>query len=311
MEWQQILGFHRIAHLGSFTKAAEATFRTQSALTQQIRSLERELDCELFERIGKRRLKLTPAGEKFLAFAEGVLASRERLVQEINEARGIHRGTLRIGAPFTTLFHLLPEVIQSYTRRWPDVELSLLDRSQQDVVNLVKKGDIDFGIVLEAMVPGDLRSVRWVTVRSVLMVPRGHPLVGQEKVSAKQMARYPLILPPRAGRRSRRSLLESLFRRHGIGFRIVMESSNVELSAVYVERGLGISFATITEGLTGLRRRKLAFVPLDHYFKPAYIAVIMRKNRKLTQAQAAFIETLTEIRPSGGSGSKKSTTCRT
>ena len=56
MEWQQILGFYHVAKLKSFTRAAEATYRTQSALTQQIKSLEAELDCQLFERVGKRKI---------------------------------------------------------------------------------------------------------------------------------------------------------------------------------------------------------------------------------------------------------------
>ena len=65
MEWQQIIGFNYVAKLGSFTKAANATFRTQSAISQQIKNLEEELGCQLLERIGKRNLRLTSAGERF------------------------------------------------------------------------------------------------------------------------------------------------------------------------------------------------------------------------------------------------------
>ena len=85
MEWQQIIGFHHVAKLGSFTKAAEATFRTQSALSQQIKTLESELDCQLFERIGKRRLRLTSAGERFLRFSEAILEKYEHLTEELDE----------------------------------------------------------------------------------------------------------------------------------------------------------------------------------------------------------------------------------
>jgi len=64
MEWQQIIGFYHVAKFGSFTRAAEATFRTQSALSQQIKALEEELECQLLERIGKKKIQLTPAGER-------------------------------------------------------------------------------------------------------------------------------------------------------------------------------------------------------------------------------------------------------
>ncbi len=69
MEWQQIIGFYHVAKLKSFTRAAEATYRTQSALTQQVKALEAEFDCELIERIDKRKIKLTPMGEKFFKFS--------------------------------------------------------------------------------------------------------------------------------------------------------------------------------------------------------------------------------------------------
>ena len=92
MEWQQLLGFYQVAKLGSFTKAAAATFRTQSALSQQVKALEEELDCQLLERLGKRRLRLTPAGEKLLAFAQGLLAQWETLTEELRDLKGRPQG---------------------------------------------------------------------------------------------------------------------------------------------------------------------------------------------------------------------------
>ena len=106
MEWQQVIGFYQIAKLGSFTKAAEATFRTQPALSQQIKALEEELDCHLFERIGKRKLRLTSAGERFLTFAESILENYDSLREDLNELKGSQKGRLKIAAPFTTLYHL-------------------------------------------------------------------------------------------------------------------------------------------------------------------------------------------------------------
>ena len=171
MEWRQISGFYHIAKLGSFTKASEVVFRTQPALTQQIKSLEEELGCQLFERIGKRKLILTPAGERLLDFAETVLMKYESLVEDLDELKGIQKGRLRIAAPYTTLYNLLPEVLESYTRRFPLVELSLLDRSHAEIIELVKNGDVDFGITLELLVPGNFGKIRWKQVESVLLTP--------------------------------------------------------------------------------------------------------------------------------------------
>ena len=292
MEWQQIIGFYHVAKLSSFTKAANATFRTQSAISQQIKNLEEELGCQLLERIGKRKLRLTSAGERFFKFSESILEKYNSLTEEINEIKGLQIGHLRMAAPFTTLYHLFPLALKSYIKQFPNVELTILDRSQQDILDLIKNGDIDLGLVLESNIKTDLTALRWKKVRTVVMTPIGHPLAKVKRVTLKQIGKYPLILPPI--NLKYRSNLEEKFQKLGIDYRIIMESSNVELSSLYVEMGLGISFATIVKDLPELKKRRLAFLPMDHLFKPDYIVVVMRKDKTLISYKNAFIKILFE-----------------
>jgi DNA-binding transcriptional LysR family regulator len=290
MEWQQLLGFYQVARLGSFTKAAAATFRTQSALSQQVKALEEELDCALLERLGKRQLRLTPAGERLLEFSQALLARFEALKEELDELKGENRGILRLAAPFTTLYHLLPEFFQVYRRQFPNVDLILLDRSQAAVVALVKNGEVDFGLALESQVPRALLALRWQPVHTVLMVPRSHPLASHQKVTLRQVAREPLILPPRGPEYRGRRVLDEHFRKLGLTPHIVMESANVELSALYVEMGLGVSFATRVRDLP--TRRNLAFIPLPRYFQPDHLAVVRRRDQSLSFYKKSFINLL-------------------
>lgn len=292
MEWQQIIGFYHVAKLGSFTKAANATFRTQSAISQQIKNLEEELGCQLLERIGKRKLRLTSAGERFFKFSETIMQRYDSLVEELSEAIDSQKGHLRIAASFTTLYHLFPFALKSYIKKFPNVELTILDRSQQDILDLIKNGDIDLGLVLESNVQRDLTALRWKKVRTVLMTPIGHPLAKVKRVTLKQIGKYPLILPPK--NLKYRSNLEESFQKLGIDYQIIMESSNVELSSLYVEMGLGISFATVVEDLPELKKRRLEFLPMDHLFKSDYIVVVMRKNKTLISYKNAFIKILLE-----------------
>ena len=292
MEWQQLLGFYQVARLGSFTKAAAATFRTQSALSQQVKALEAELECQLVERLGKRRLRLTPAGDKLLEFSQALFARFETLKEELNEIKGENRGTLRLAAPFTTLYHLLPESLRAYRAQFPNVDLTLLDRSQAAVIALVKEGEVDFGLALESLVPRDLIALRWQPVATVLMAPRGHALTALKRLTLRQIARHPLILPPRGPEYAGRRLLDEHFARLGLAPHIVMESANVELSALYVEMGLGVSFATLARDLPELSWRHLAFLPLEHYFKPDHLAVVRRRDQVLTVYKKAFINLL-------------------
>ena len=292
MEWQQIIGFYQVAKLGSFTKAGDATFRTQSALSQQIKALEQELDCHLFERIGKRKLRLTSAGERFFEFAEAILESYDCLKEELSELQGLQKGRLRIAAPFTTLYHLIPETLKKYIIQFPYVELTILDRSQQVVLELVRNGDIDLGFTLESEVPKDLALLRWKKVETVLMVPVDHPLIETGRVTLRQIAKYPLILPPKDLRFTCRRILEDRFQKLGLDYQIVMESSNVELTSLYVEMGLGISFATVVRDLPALEKRNLAFIPMNTLLKPDFIAVVMRRDKVLTSYKTAFINIL-------------------
>ena len=292
MEWQQIRGFYHVARMRSFTKAAEATFRTQSALSQQIKRLEEELDCLLIERIGSRKLRLTAAGEKFFGFAEEVLEKYESVSESLHDLQGIQRGTLSVAAPFTTLYHLFPAVLQEYLGQFPEVQFTILDRPQKMVNELVRSGEVDFGFVLESAVPHDLVSWRWEKVDTVLIVPLGHPLTLLKRVTLDDVVRYPLILspknPPHTGRLDVEERLQGL----GLSYRVVMESSNVDLSSLYVEMGLGVSFATIVQNLSILKQRKLEFITLGHYFDSDYLTIIARKSRTLASYKTAFLSLL-------------------
>lgn len=296
MEWQQIVGFYHVARLGNFTRAAEATFRTQSALSQQVKGLEEALGCLLIERIGRRKLRLTAAGEQFFRFAEGVLEDYEILTESLHDRQRIQEGTLAIAATFTTLYHLFPELLQRYVAQYPKIRLTILDRPQKTVIDLVKKGEVDFGFALASMAPPDLVVSRWKKVETVLMTPLLHPLTVGEKVTFEEIAKYPLILNPKDPLHSSRLQVEDRLQRLGLSYRVIMESSNVDLSSLYVEAGLGISFATVVRDLPILRQRKLEFISLDHYFEPDYLALLARKGRWPASHKNAFLSLLLERR---------------
>jgi DNA-binding transcriptional LysR family regulator len=294
MEWQQLFGFYQVAKLGSFTQAAEATFRKQSVLSRQVKALEGELDCRLLEMISKQELRLTLAGEKLYAFCESLLTIWDSCKDEIDELKGLQKGALRLAAPFTTIYHLLPEALQKYIQQFPQVDLTLLDRSQQSVLALVKSGDIDFGLALESLVPKDLTALPWLPVETVLITCRDHPLTRMHPVTLEGIAGYPLILPPRDRSYGGRRTLADQLRNQGLHHRILLESSNVELSARYVELGLGISYAAIVRGLKHLEDRNLSFISLSRYFPPDYLAVVMRRDKFMAAYKKAFLNILLE-----------------
>ncbi len=292
MEWQQIIGFYHVAKLKSFTRAAEATYRTQSALTQQIKALEEEFDCQLFERIGKRKIMLTSAGERFFEFAESILHKYQQIRDDIAEHKGLNKGRLRMAAPFTTLYHLIPEVVRRYIREFPWVELCLLDRPQKELLELVKTGDVDFGIALETAIPRQLNKQHWKKIEPVLLVQSGHPLAKGKKVSLEKIVEYPLILPPEDSGFLHRFKVEELFRKLNLNYFVIMESSNIELSSLYVEMGLGVSFASVVRDLPVFKKRRLECISLGHILTSEYICIVTRKDKQLASYQKTFLDKL-------------------
>ncbi len=244
------------------------------------------------ERIGKQELHLTPVGEKLYACCESLLTRWDSFKEELDEIKGRNKGPLRLAAPFTTIYHLLPKALQKYIQQFPQVDLTILDRPQRSVIALVKSGDVDFGLALESMVPKDLTTVPWLPVDTMLITCREHPLTKVHPVTLDAIAEYPLILPSQDRAYGTRDPLLDLLQRRGLHHHILLESSNVELSALYVEMGLGISFATISKGLKHLEDRNLAFIPLSRYFPPDYLAVVMRQGKFMPAYKKIFLNIL-------------------
>ena len=292
MEWQQIVGFYQVARLNSFTRAAEATFRTQSALSQQVKSLERELGGPLVERIGRGNLRLTPAGELLFAYCQSAVDGRKHFLSELDRLRGRYAGRLSIAAPFASFYRLLGDVLVNFFQQYPDVEPTLLEQTPQEIVDGVRSGEVDMGMVMASSAPKDLIVKPWKSAQCVLLAPDGHPVSTRKRISLAAIAEYPLILLPRNQRYAARDNLEEKLQSTGLPCRIVMESSNIVLSAEYAQRGLGIAFAKLVDGFEKYIPTGLAVVPLNHLFKKDSLAVVYRKTKKLADYEQVFLEHL-------------------
>ena len=127
MDLDQLHTFLEIVRLKSFSKAAQTCFRTQPAVSAQVRQLEQELNTSLFERLGTK-IALTAAGRIFADYAEQILELRRRAQNQINELERVPRGELVIAANEATCIYVLPRVFSEYKKRFPNVQI-LVDRS--------------------------------------------------------------------------------------------------------------------------------------------------------------------------------------
>ena len=290
MEIQQIVGFYHLTKEKSFSKAAAVTFRTQSALSQQLKALENELGCLLIERMGRRRLQLTPAGELLSKFTNSFLMQYNNLLENIEEFKGKKSGVLKIAAQHGPLLCIFPDLIKNYKELYPKVEMRIYEQTPSDIIAGVKSGDIDFGIASEDLIPKDLASIRWRKTDSHVVTPIGHPLTKLSKIALSDLAEYPLILSPKMLKYSKRRILEKKFIQEGLKYQVAMEASNFILASTYVELGIGIAFVALGFELNKfLPEKKISYTSISHLFEPNYFAIVMRKTLELRPFQEDFI----------------------
>jgi DNA-binding transcriptional LysR family regulator len=287
MELYQLRGFLMVAKLGSFTRAAEALFITQPALSLQVKALEQSLGESLFERQG-RTLLLTPAGRILQRQAERILGLLAQAEQEIGDLQGIVRGRLAIGTNDSYCLYLLPGVVERYRGRFPGVELYLTNCSSTQVATLVAEGEVDFGLVTLPVANARVESKPLFWREDVLVCAPDHPLCSQTTVALQLVVAHPLLLLDRG---SSRALLDTMFREMHLTPEIVIELGSVEVIKRYVEIDLGLSIIPKFTAERELAENRLHAIHLD-WLPPRAVGIVQRRTGYLSPAALKFVELL-------------------
>lgn len=288
MEIQQLKGFLAVAKFGSFSKAAEKTFRSQPAITLQIQALEKELNAKLFDRLGHKKIKLTGEGKALTELAGPLLEEISTLSARFNEIRGKGQKTpLKIATHSSVMIYLLPRIIETFKKRFPENELSVVNRGRQEIIEMVKNGEVDMGISSLNRIPAGLEYQTIARFNRVLITPRNHPLSRIKSIKLKDVAAYPLLIPPLGT--NTRSIIDKVFASAELEYKIAMEIVGRDATKNYVGMGLGISI--INEySLTPEDKKNLFIADLSAYFGKAERGIITKKNKYLSTSAKEFIK---------------------
>ncbi|HEU5415954.1 MAG TPA: LysR family transcriptional regulator, partial [Candidatus Angelobacter sp.] len=219
MDFDQLETFLEVARHASFSRAAERRFRTQPAISSQIRALEEEVGAKLFDRSGGK-VALTGAGKIFQQYAEQTLEARKTMMVTVAEMERIPRGEIVVGANEGTCLHILPEVFAEFRKLYPEVGVQISRLERAKILESIIDNSVDFGVV---STPVDDKRLTVVTIHRdelVIIVPPNHPLSAAKKAAIADVAQFPLLLP-KVGRT--RDSLEDLFHERGLKPRIAME----------------------------------------------------------------------------------------
>jgi len=255
--------FHAVAKHRSFTKAAEALFMTQPAVTFQIKQLEEHFNTRLFER-GHGRITLTPAGAVVLDCAERILALSAELETRVKEMTGGVGGPLLVGASMTIAEFLLPQVLGQFKSKYPKVQPQLVVGNSEMVEQRVADHTLDVGFIeAPPRLAGALSEVCCEDELQAICAP-SHPIARLKAASAKQLSVYPFLSREQGS--GTREVIDRYFEKSGLppdALEIVMELGSPEALKGLVATGLGYTIMSRVAVQKEMKLDQLVAVPLS------------------------------------------------
>ena len=279
--------FCQVTRLGSVSRAAEALYVSQPAVTQQLQALERELGVRLFERSG-RRLLPTREGEALYELARPLVEGLDALPGAFRrQLAGMDAGELEIAANSSTILYLLPRIVEAFRRQHPEVRLRLHNTISADGTDLLRADTVELVVGSMLDVPADLAYVPVYAFTPMLITPRDHPLASIPRLSLADISKHGLILPPQ--RQITWRLVDLVFHQARVPYTVSLEVGGWEVIKQYVAMGMGISIVS-SICLDNDDHERLAIRPLDAWFPARSYGVVVRKGKLLSPQARAFMD---------------------
>ncbi|MCP5516987.1 MAG: LysR family transcriptional regulator [Verrucomicrobiales bacterium] len=293
MQIESLKVFCDLAETESFTKAAQINHITQSAVSQQISSLERQFKALLIER-SKKKFRLTREGQVLYDASKHIVQTYETLHTQLQELKDIISGTVRVATIYSIGLHALPPYIKRYLKDYPTVNVHVEYRRANQVYEDVLGNVVDIGLVAYPHRDGKLEIVQLPREPMKLICHPQHALARSKSVKISALAGQNFIafesdIPTRRA-------IDKVLREHGVQVVPVMEFDNVETVKRAVEIDAGISIVPVSTIAQEVAKQTLVAIKIDDADLSRPIAAIHKKNKVLSTAMKQFISLLKEER---------------
>ncbi len=283
--------FVDLVDMQSFSLAAERNFITQSAVSQQIRTLEEKFKRRLLERVrGRREVKLTAAGEVFYRECKNVLAAFDQLNEGMRGLVGKISGTVKVATVYSVGLHELPPKVREFMSKFPhakiDLEYSRTTRVMRDVLN----GTVELGVLAFPEPRRGLTIVPMASDRLVLICPPDHEFAERTQVKVKELKGRDFVLFERDI--PTRKATDKILKSYGIEVRKVAEFDNIETIKRSIEVGFGLAIVPRSAVLDEEKNHQLAVVQLAEKDWVRPVGVVYRTDRTLSIAAKKFVQLL-------------------
>jgi DNA-binding transcriptional LysR family regulator len=291
MQIESLKVFCDLAETESFTKAAQINEVTQSAVSQQISSLERTFKALLIER-SKKRFRLTREGQVLYDHSKQVIQTYDALHSKLQEIKEIISGTIRLATIYSIGLHDLPPYLKKFLRSYPTVNVHVEYRRSNQVYEDVIGNVVDLGLVAYATRDSKLEICPLRKDPLVLITHPQHPLAKTKSIRLKALtgARFIGFEPDIPTRKA----LDRILKDHSVTVEHVMEFDNIETVKRAVEIDAGVAIVPQGTVIQEVAKQTLAQVTFDdgEFFRP--LAAIYKKNKVLSPAIKQFLAILKE-----------------
>lgn len=283
--------FSDLVDLQSFSLAAERNFITQSAVSQQIRTLEEKFKRRLLERVrGRREIKLTPAGEVFYRECKNVLAAYDQLNESLRGLVGKIGGTVKVATVYSVGLHEMPAKVGEFMTKFPAAKIDLEYSRTTKVVRDVLNGTVELGVLAFPEPRRGLTIVNMPEDRLVLICPLDHKFAKRAQVKTKELNGMDFVLFERDT--PTRKATDRILKAHGVEVKKVAEFDNIETIKRAVQVGFGLAILPQPSIKDELRSGQLAVVKLAEKEWTRPVGVIYRTDRSLSLAAKKFVQLL-------------------
>ncbi|OWT57600.1 LysR substrate-binding domain-containing protein [Candidimonas nitroreducens] len=288
MKLQQLRYFCQVVKNDfNITHAAAALYTSQPGVSKQLKLLEQQLGIGIFMRSGQKILGLTEAGKEVFEIARQILMSATQLQEVAQRFSDRDSGQLIVATTHLHARYSLLPVIEKFSKRYPHVQLALIQSSPDEIDALLVDGKADIGISTNfGTEHSELVRLQTKTLYRCLITPKSHPLLRKRKPSLHDIAQYPLIVYD-SRLNSGRCVLEA-FEEKGIKPNIVLTAVDADVIKAYVTAGLGVA---ILQELAYEKDRDIGLysVPVRHLFPPMETNVCLNRAKYLRQFAFDFI----------------------
>jgi len=252
--------FCDLCDTGNFSRAAEASGITQSAVSQQVRAVEKRFGVPLIDR-SKKTFQITPEGHVYLEVCRDILNRYESLGTRFRVARGELGGKLRIASVISIALHNLPPLLKQFRKTHPGVEVTVDYRKAEEIYETIEDGRADIGLVAYPKARPGLRAITCWQERLVLVMPPGHPLSGKKPLGLEHLdgQRFVGLTPDIPTRQ----YLDKMLRAAGVKVSYVADLENIETVKGAVEAEQAISIIPETSVSQEIKQGILTVRPLN------------------------------------------------